>query len=112
MTSDSFSSIPVVEESDVLVCGGGPAGFIAAVAAARNGARTALIERYGFLGGMASAGMVNPIYGFYSRHLQIITGIPQEFVDHLTQIPNGTAGHSYRHDCVTRRSQHGEDVNY
>lgn len=45
---------PIVGEYDVVVCGGGPAGFIAAIAAARNGARTALVERYGFLGGMAT----------------------------------------------------------
>ena len=42
---------------DVIVCGGGPAGFIAAIAAARSGARTALVEQYGFLGGMATAGI-------------------------------------------------------
>ena len=40
--------VPVVGEYDVVVCGGGPAGFIAAVAAAREGARTAIIEQYGF----------------------------------------------------------------
>ncbi len=41
-------SVPVIGQYDVIVCGGGPAGWIAAVAAARNGAKTALIERYGF----------------------------------------------------------------
>jgi hypothetical protein len=106
----SRKSIPIISEPEVLVCGGGPAGFIAAVAAARNGARTTLLERYGFLGGMASAGMVNPIYGFFARHRQIVTGIPQEFIDRLAQIPDGTAGHTYRHDCVARRNKHGECV--
>ena len=43
----------VVGTYDVVVCGGGPAGFIAAIAAAREGAKTALIEQYGFLGGAA-----------------------------------------------------------
>ena len=47
--------VPVVGSYDVVVCGGGPAGLIAAIAAARGGARTALVERYGFLGGMATA---------------------------------------------------------
>jgi hypothetical protein len=102
--------IPLLSEPEVLVCGGGPAGFIAAVAAARNGAKTTLLERYGFLGGMASAAMVNPIYGFFARHLQIVTGIPQEFIDRLAQIPGGTAGHTYRHDCVARRNKRGECI--
>jgi succinate dehydrogenase/fumarate reductase flavoprotein subunit len=46
---------------DVVVVGGGAAGLAASVAAARAGARTALVERYGFLGGMATAGMVSRI---------------------------------------------------
>jgi FAD-dependent oxidoreductase family protein len=50
---------------DVVVVGGGAAGLAAAVSAARAGARTALIERYGFLGGMATAGMVSTICGLY-----------------------------------------------
>jgi len=50
---------------DVVVVGGGAAGLAAAVAAARSGARTALVERYGFLGGMATAGMVSTICGLY-----------------------------------------------
>lgn len=48
---------PLAGKYDVVVAGGGPAGFIAAVTAARRGARTALIERYGFLGGMAITGL-------------------------------------------------------
>src|SRR5258706_10787292 len=50
---------------DVVVVGGGAAGLAAAVSAARAGARTALIERYGFLGGMATAGMVSTVCGLY-----------------------------------------------
>lgn len=103
-------NLPVLGESDVLVCGGGPAGFVAAIAAARNGARTTLLERYGFLGGMASAGMVHPIYGYFARHLQIITGIPQELIDRLKKIPGGTGDHTYRHDCVARRDKQGECI--
>ena len=47
--------IPVLHEADVIVLGGGPGGIGAAVGAARNGAKTVLLERYGFLGGMATA---------------------------------------------------------
>lgn len=50
---------------DVVVVGGGAAGLAAAVTAAGCGARTALIERYGFLGGMATAGMVSTVCGLY-----------------------------------------------
>lgn len=50
--------IPVYAEADVLVVGGGPAGLCAAVSAARCGAKTVLMERYGYLGGMATGGFV------------------------------------------------------
>ena len=49
---------------DVIVVGAGPGGFAAAVAAARGGARTLLIERYGFAGGLATAGLVNPFMSY------------------------------------------------
>ena len=52
-------------ECDVLVAGGGSAGIAAAVAAARLGARTLLVERHGFLGGMAPAALVHSICGLY-----------------------------------------------
>ena len=44
----------VFHEADVIVVGGGPGGHSAAVAAARNGAKTVLVERYGHLGGLAT----------------------------------------------------------
>ena len=50
--------IPLFHETDVVVVGGGPAGFAAAIAAARNGAKVALVERYGSLGGLFTNGMV------------------------------------------------------
>jgi FAD dependent oxidoreductase len=58
--------IPVTIKAEVIVIGGGPGGLGAAVAAARSGADTVLIERYGCLGGMASIGEVFP---FMKNHL-------------------------------------------
>jgi hypothetical protein len=54
--------VRVCKEVDVLVVGGGPAGFAAAVSAGRLGARTLLVERFGYLGGMWTAGLVNPYF--------------------------------------------------
>jgi len=76
-------NIPVVDEYDVVVCGGGVAGFVAAISAARNGAKTALIEQYGFLGGTATAGLVTPVTEFRKSGKPIIKGIPWEFMEKL-----------------------------
>jgi ribulose 1,5-bisphosphate synthetase/thiazole synthase len=51
----------VYREADVVVVGGGPGGVGAALAAARNGMDTVLVERYGHLGGMATGGLVTAI---------------------------------------------------
>lgn len=69
---------------DVAVIGGGPAGIAAALAAARQGAKTVLVERYGFLGGMSTLALVYPWMTFHtSTGLQVIRGIAQEIVDRL-----------------------------
>src|SRR5712671_4693608 len=54
-------------ETDVLVVGGGPAGLGAAVGAAEAGARVVLAERYGFLGGNATAALVMPLMSFHTQ---------------------------------------------
>lgn len=79
-------NIPVVGHYDVVVCGGGPGGIMAALAAAKGGARTALIERYGFLGGMPTAGLVAPISVFNYNGRRIIDGLPWKFIERLMEI--------------------------
>lgn len=78
--------VPVIAQYDVVVCGGGPSGFIAAIAAARSGAKTALVERFGFLGGAATASLVAPISVFNYNGRRIIDGIPWEFIERLIEI--------------------------
>lgn len=86
MKSFDYSRRVAVEyETDVLVAGGGPAGLCAAVAAARCGARTMLIEKNGFCGGMATAGLVAPFMTCYDSggELMLIRGLFEEIVDRL-----------------------------
>ncbi len=75
--------VPLVAEVDVLVCGGGPAGTAAAVAAARAGARTMLVERYGCLGGLATGGLVLVLPPLTRDGHQIIGGIGRETLEAL-----------------------------
>jgi len=77
---------------DVLVIGGGNAGCAAALAAARAGARTLLVERYGFLGGTATAAMVGPWMTYHSGTERIVGGIAQEIVERLVTL-GGSPGH-------------------
>lgn len=77
--------VNVIGEYDVVVCGGGPAGWVAAVSAARAGKKTALIEKYGFFGGTATAGYVVPISGFFFKERRVVGGIAWEFVERLEE---------------------------
>lgn len=80
-------------EADVVVCGAGPAGINAALAAARSGASTILVERYGFIGGMSTAALVYPWMTFHTTDgKQVIKGIAQEIVDKLMAL-NASPGH-------------------
>ena len=78
--------------ADVLVVGGGNAGCAAALAAARGGARVVLVERYGFLGGTATASMVGPWMTFHSGSERIVGGIAQEIVERLMAL-GASPGH-------------------
>lgn len=79
--------VPIVDEADVIVFGGGPAGLGAAVAAGRNGADTLLVERYGFLGGNATASLVGPFMTSFSHDgsRQIIAGVFDELVRRMAE---------------------------
>jgi len=70
------ATIPLEEKSDVIVCGGGPAGFAAAVSAARNGAKVRLIELQGYLGGVWTAGLMTNFIDFANKG-----GLMKELLD-------------------------------
>lgn len=80
------NSIPVLTECDVLIAGGGPAGALAGIASAREGARTVIVEKNGFLGGNLTAGGIDTIYGLYSvgeNPEKTIGGIIDEVIELL-----------------------------
>ena len=81
---------PVLAQVDVLVLGGGPAGIAAAAAAARHGARTLLVERYGFLGGMGTAAGVTNFCGMHGNlHgtiRQVVQGIGAELLARIDDL--------------------------
>lgn len=71
-------AISVRNESDVIVCGGGPAGIAAAISAARHGAKTTLIEAYGCLGGIWTTGLLSYLIDYENK-----PGIMKEIVNRL-----------------------------
>ncbi len=80
--------VPVLSECAVAVFGGGPTGVCAATAAARHGARVLLVERLGYLGGMATAGNVNLLHPLYGTDgaTKVIGGLPEEFLRRLSAL--------------------------
>ena len=82
--TESARKIKVCREADVVVVGGGPGGIGSAIAAARSGADTVLIERYGHLGGMATGGLINILPNLSDiSGKQHIFGLNQEIIDRM-----------------------------
>ena len=77
---------------NVIVCGGGLSGVCAAAAAARNGAKTLLLERDGSLGGTMTNQLVGPMMTFHAADRQVIGGLAQELVDQLVAL-GASPGH-------------------
>ena len=89
--------VPLYGEYEVAVLGGGPAGIAAAVAAARAGRRTLLIERYGFLGGMGTAAGVTNFCGLHANvhgemH-RVVQGIASELLGRIDRLGGLNAPH-------------------
>lgn len=79
------SQLPIFDSAEVVVVGSGSAGSVAAIATARAGADTLLIERYGFLGGTSTM-VLDTFYGFYTPGddiRRVVGGIPWEIVERL-----------------------------
>jgi hypothetical protein len=89
---------PVIGEYEVVVLGGGPAGIAAAVAAARNGRRTILVERYGFLGGMGTAAGVTNFCGLHANvHgelRQVVHGVADDLLARIDRLGGLNAPHT------------------
>jgi len=89
--------VPLYGEYEVAVLGGGPAGIAAAVAAARAGRRTLLIERYGFLGGMGTAAGVTNFCGLhanvYGEMHRVVQGIASDLLGRIDRLGGLNAPH-------------------
>ena len=94
MHKEAGREVPICDEVDVLVCGGGPAGFCAAVAAARAGARALLIEQMNCLGGIATAGGHNHLclYTSWGTDELVVGGVPYEMARRVVDMGYGVMG--------------------
>src|SRR6478736_7635981 len=86
MIAEAAGEARIASRSDVVVVGGGPAGFAAAVAARREGCSVTLIERYPYLGGLASGGMVLVLDDMNNGQEVTVTGICMEMIERMAKI--------------------------
>jgi len=86
MIHEQGAKLPVAARSDVLVVGGGPAGQAAAIAARRMGVSVTLVERYPYLGGLASGGMVLVLDDMTNGPEITVTGICMEMIERMQRI--------------------------
>jgi hypothetical protein len=84
--ADDPGEATIVARSDVVVVGGGPAGFSAAIAARREGASVTLIERYPYLGGLAAGGMVLVLDDMHNGDEVTTIGICSEMIERMAAV--------------------------
>lgn len=106
MIREETRDIAVFDKADVLVAGGGLAGFAAALSAARTGARVILLERNGCLGGVATATLMSSIGNrlVVADGTQVVRGIAGEVVDRLVAA-GGASPHWHRHKAICMDSE-------
>jgi len=101
--SEAARETPVCRETDVLVVGGGTAGVAAAIAAARNGARTLVVEAQGVLGGSQTAAFVTPMMRNHLKDQPLSMGLNEELLARYAQIdppPTGSPSERLWHNPV------------
>lgn len=120
---EAAQEIPVFDECDILVVGGGAAGHSAAIAAARAGAKNiVLLERYGYMGGDATGGYVIMVPDLTWYDKSFVRGLQEEWFTRLENVPGAVRGPSVEqagsedpllidgwksiHDCVSRGIPH------
>jgi hypothetical protein len=106
--------LPVYGRFDVIVVGGGPAGWAAALASKRNGAKTLIIEKFPYFGGTGTASLMTCIVGYRNQvkpdTLQTSKGVAEEVILGLKEL--GGLGHSTSYKAADARTTTKGDLNY